>query len=376
MSGFTIRSARNIIFGSGGRSQLGRYAAGAGTRALIVCGRGAPDRGNIIDELASSLLEAGVESALFAEVEAEPSLEMVEAGRAALREGDCDLVVAIGGGSAMDVGKAIGALAGTDEPISTFFPGAPTPGGGVPVIALPTTSGTGAEVTPNSVLSNPENGEKASIRGEGLLPEVAIVDPELTLTLPPAQTAYSGLDALVQAIEAYTSIGANPFSDPLAEEATARIAGSLVTAFEDGANLAAREDMALGSLFAGLALASARLGLVHGLAHPIGVLYHLPHGQVCGMLMPYVMEYNLEAAGSRYARLAERVGAGSTAADLLAWFRDTSAQVGLPDVFGPFGLTEADFEAIIPPTLASGSSKHNPRKVTEEALREMLPRMV
>ncbi len=376
MASLTIRSAKTISFGCGLRSQLGEHASALGRRALVVCGTGAPHRGSTIHDLLGGLCDAGLSSVLFAQVEAEPSLQTVEDGRAALSEGDCDLVVAIGGGSAMDVGKAIGALAGTDEPISTFFSGAPTPGGGVPVIALPTTSGTGAEVTPNSVLSNPENGEKASIRGEGLLPEVAIVDPELTLTLPPTQTAYSGLDALVQAIEAYTSIGANPFSDPLAEEATARIAGSLLNAVDDGTDLAAREDMALGSLFAGLALASARLGLVHGLAHPIGVLYHLPHGQVCGMLMPYVMEYNLEAAGERYARLAERVGAGSTAADLPAWFRDLSAQVALPDVFGPFGLTEADFDSIIPPTLASGSSKHNPRKVTEADLREMLPKML
>lgn len=376
MSDLTIRSAKNVIFGCGTRSRLGEHASPLGKRALVVCGTGAPDRGNTIEELIGGLAGSGVESALFAQVEAEPSLQTVESGRAALREAACGLVVAIGGGSAMDVGKAIGALAGTEEPVSTFFSGAPTPGRGVAVIALPTTSGTGAEVTPNSVLSDPESGEKASIRGEGLLPEVAIVDPELTLTLPPAQTAYSGLDALVQAIEAYTSIGANAFSDPLAEEATVRIAGSLVKAFDDGSDLAAREDMALGSLFAGLALASARLGLVHGLAHPIGILYHLPHGQVCGMLMPYVMEYNLEAARDRYAHLAQSVGAGSTACDLLHWFRDVSAQVGLPDVFGPFGLTEADFEAIIPPTLASGSSKHNPRKVTEEGLREMLPKML
>ena len=375
MMNFTLRSAREILFGSGTRHQVGEQASGLGTRALLVCGRGAPQRGDTIAELADSLGEKGLQSGIFAEVEAEPSLDTVEAGREAFRAGDCDLVVAVGGGSAMDVGKAIGALSGWPEPVSHFFAGAEIQWPGYPVIALPTTAGTGAEVTPNSVLTDTDTGRKASIRGHTLLPEVAIVDPELTLSLPPAQTAWSGVDALTQAIEAYTSTGATVVSDLPALEATTRLAGSLQTAWRSGDDLSAREDMALGSLLAGLALASARLGLVHGLAHPLGALYHIPHGQVCGLLLPHVMEFNLEACRPKYGMLAEAVGVGTEAEALVEWVRDLNGELGVRGSLADFGLTEDDFERIIPDALSSGSTKHNPRPVTEQELRDLLAAM-
>ncbi len=375
MTSFTLRSAREILFGSGTRHQLGEQASALGTRALIVCGRGAPRRGDTIAELTESLSDKGVEATLFAEVEAEPSLDTVERGREAFRAGDCDVIVAIGGGSAMDVGKAIGALSGSPEPLSHFFAGAEIPWPGHPVIALPTTSGTGGEVTPNSVLTDTDTGRKASIRGHTLLPEVAIVDPELTLSLPPAQTAWSGVDALTQAIEAYTSTGATVVSDLLALEATTRIAGSLKTAYLSGDDLAAREHMALGSLLAGLALASARLGLVHGLAHPLGALYHIPHGQVCGILLPHVMEFNLESCREKYARLAAEMGIGAEAEALLEWVKNLNGELALTESLADFGLQEDDFDRIIPDALSSGSTKHNPRPVTEQDLRELLAPM-
>lgn len=373
MPEIAFRSAREIFFGSGVRARLGALAAPMGSRALIVCGRRSLEASGALDELRASLEAAAMGVAVFAEVEAEPSLDTVERGRAMLRQERCEVVVAAGGGSALDVGKAIAGLAKDPEPVTLA---SEATGPGRPCIGLPTTSGTGAEVTPNSVLTDTATGEKASIRGHALLPEYALVDPELTLSCPPDQTAWSGLDALTQAIEAHTSVGANAISTPLAAEAARRIAGSLRDAVADGSDLHAREEMALGSLMAGLALASARLGLVHGLAHPLGSLYHLPHGQVCGSLLPWVMEFNMPAARGQYADLMQAIGICGDTADLLRWVRGVVDDLGGAVNFAQAGLSRDDFARIIPPTLASGSTKHNPRPVDEPSLRSLLERLI
>lgn len=373
MAEITVRSAKQTFFGSGTRHELGEHAAQFGDRALIVCGRTALRESGALDELSDSLEGAGVSVSVFDEVEPEPSLATVEAGRAAARDGDCGVVIAAGGGSALDVGKAVAGLADDPEPVQH---GREVSGIGRPCIAMPTTSGTGAEVTPNCVLTNTETGEKASIRGHGLLPEIAIVDPELTLSCPPGVTAHSGLDALTQAIEAFVSTGSNTISAPMAEEGTRRIAGSLRQAVSDGSNLQAREDMALGSLMAGLALASARLGLVHGLAHPLGSLYHLPHGRVCGALLPMVVRFNLEAAKAQYAYLAQAIGVGESERDLYHWAARLVGDLNADVDWAEAGLARADFDEIIPPALESGSTAHNPRAVSEEDLRGLLEELI
>lgn len=376
MEGFVLRSATEIHFGSGSRKKLGEVGAALGRRPLIVTGRGPVSRERAAD-LAGMLTESGLVSTVWPGVEPEPSLDTVSRGLEILREHRADVVIAVGGGSAMDVGKAVGALAHHEETVDHFFStGAAITGPAVPIIAVPTTSGTGAEVTPNSVLSDPQSLNKASIRGLSLMPRVAIVDPQLTLDLPREQTAFSGLDALVQAIEAYTSTGANVVSDLLAEEATVRIAGHLRQAWEDGADLEAREQMALGSLLAGLALASARLGLVHGLAHPLGALYHLPHGRVCGWLMPPVMRFNLKSAEERYARLAGRIGLPPRAEALVEWVGELACELGGCGSWAEAGLKKQDFEKVIPVAVKAGSSQYNPREVTEEGVRELLERLI
>jgi len=373
MAEIAIRSAKQVVFGTGVRSALGEHAAGFGDSALIVCGRSALRESGALAELQAVLTDAGVRVSVFDQVEAEPSLATVDRGREAFREAGCDVVVAAGGGSALDVGKAIAGLAASSDPTAH---GQEVAGLGKPCITLPTTSGTGAEVTPNSVLTDSESGKKASIRGHGLLPEVALVDPELTVSCPPDQTAYSGLDALTQAIEAFVSTGANPVSAPMAEEAARRIAGSLRQAVADGSNLQAREDMALGSLLAGLALASARLGLVHGLAHPLGAQFHLPHGLVCGALLPWVIDFNFEEAAPQYAYLARALGVGKSAESLLDWVDGLVSDLDAEIDWVEAGLTRGDFDDIIPPTLGSGSSAHNPRRVDEDNLRRLLERMI
>ncbi len=373
MAEIAVKSAKQMLFGSGMRHDLGEHAAQFGDRALIVCGRNALQESGALDELTASLEAAGLGVSVFDEVEPEPSLATVEAGRAALRDADCSVVIAAGGGSALDVGKAVAGLADDPEPVQH---GREVAGVGRPCIAMPTTSGTGAEVTPNSVLTNTQTGEKASIRGHGLLPEMAIVDPELTLSCPEDVTAHSGLDALTQAIEAFVSTGSNTISAPMAEESARRIAGSLRQAVSDGSNLHAREDMALGSLLAGLALASARLGLVRGLAHPLRSLYHLPHGRVCGALLPRIIEFNLSAAEAQYAYLARAIGVGESGRDLYRCAARLVDDLHADVDWAEAGLRKDDFDEIIPPALESGSTAHNPRPVTEEDLRRLLEDLI
>ncbi len=379
ISEFALRAPK-VIFGWGKMSELGREAAALGRRALLVVGQGALERTGRLAQLRALLESAGVEVTLFSGVEAEPGLPTVDRGRQAAQEGGCDVVVAVGGGSVIDVGKAIGALANLPGAAAEYHSGKrEVRGPGLPVVAAPTTAGTGAEVTPNSVLTDPKRRVKASLRGETVLPRVALVDPELTVSCPPRVTAFSGLDALVQALESYVSRGANPASDALALQAISLIGGALRRAWEDGADAAARERMAAGSLLAGLALASARLGLVHGLAHPVGCLYHLPHGQVCALLMPAVMRFNLPCAQKKYARAARELGLAraeasdeAAAEELLRWFSALARELGARVSLREFGAKRADLDKIIPLALASGSTKHNPRQPSADDVRAIL----
>jgi alcohol dehydrogenase class IV len=369
---FRLITPGRILFGDGTIRQVGREAKALGRRALVLTGGMSLQASGRLNEIVGLLGEAGLQATVFSGVEPEPSLDTVERGRQRLREARCDVVIAVGGGSALDVGKAIAALANEAEPVEVFHAGKEITKPGLPSICAPTTAGTGSEVTPNSVLTNARTSYKASIRGGDLMPRIAIVDPELTHTLPPRETAYSGLDALVQAIESFTSRGANPVTDLLAREAIQRIAKALPRAYEDSANAEARADVALGSLLAGIALANARLGLVHGLAHPVGATWHIPHGLACALLLPHVMRFNLEAARAKYARLAEDLCLEGGAEAFVRHAVDLCARLGAAGPLRDYGAREEDIEGMVEPTLASGSTQHNPRPVTAEDVRAML----
>ncbi|MCD6351781.1 MAG: iron-containing alcohol dehydrogenase [Armatimonadetes bacterium] len=366
---------QKLVYGSGSIERLGELTADFGTSALVVIGGSSLARSGNLDRALARLQAAGVKHDVFSGVPAEPTLEWVDKGRQRCEEVGAEVIIGIGGGSVMDVAKAIGALAREAEPTAVYHRGEQKiTQPGVPLIACPTTSGTGAEVTPNSVLTDPERGRKASLRGGDLMHRVALVDPVLTRSCPPQQTAYSGLDAIVQALESYVSTGANPYTDALALQALRLMAPSLERAVEDGEDLQAREAMALGSTMAGMALACARLGLVHGLAHPIGHLLHLPHGLVCGALMPTVMEFNLPVAGEKYATAAQALGleGDDPAEALVEWFAELARRVGVEGLPGLEQLGEAELDSIVQEAMASGSTKHNPRSVREEHVRAML----
>ncbi len=296
---FEFASAARILFGPGTLKQVGPAARALGARALVVTGSH-PGRA---EPLVALLNQHGVSVSDVFSLPGEPTTDLVRAGTVLATEKGCDLIVACGGGSALDAGKAIAALAanGGDplDYLEVVGRGQRLARPSLPLIAIPTTAGTGAEVTRNAVLLSPEHGIKASLRSPTMLPRLAVVDPELTTSMPPAVTASTGLDALTQVIEPFTSIRANPLTDALCREGISRVARSLRRVYADGQDAAAREDMALASLFGGLALANAGLGAAHGFASVVGGMFPAAHGAVCAALLPHVMAVNLAALNAR-----------------------------------------------------------------------------
>jgi alcohol dehydrogenase class IV len=278
----------------------------------------------------------------------------------------------------MDTAKAVAGLVNLPGTIWEYHAGRALEGPGLPFIAVPTTAGTGAEVTKNAVLIDPRYGTKKSIRDDAWFARVALVDPETTISLPPQVTASTGSDALCQAIESFTSIAATLVTDALAQQAIELAGRNLYRAYANGADLVAREAMSLGSLLAGMAMVNARLGGVHGMAHPLGSHYHIPHGVICGLLLPYTLEYNLPAATAKYAEVARLMGAdihglSTEAAAHLAVERVRAllVQVGIPLHLRAFGVTEEGFPVIIKEA-QSESLKHNPRVLKDEDVLQIL----
>ena len=380
---FEFATAARIVFGPGTLKEAGPIAGSFGRRAFVVTG-GNPDRAA---RLLALLAAAGVSTAAFA-VAGEPSTGLVIEGVRRARAGGCDLVIGFGGGSALDAAKAIAALLGNDGDLLDYLEvvgrAQPLPRPGVPCVAIPTTAGTGAEVTKNSVLASAEHRVKASLRSPHLLPRVALVDPELTHDLPPAITAATGLDALTQLIEPYLCNRANPLVDALCVEGIRRVARSLRRAFEDGRDAGAREDLALASLFGGLALANAGLGAVHGFAAPIGGMFPAPHGAVCAALLPHVLEMNLRALRERqpdspvlgrFDEIARLLTSHpqATPEEGIAWVAGLCAALGIAPLRA-FGLAESDVGAVVEKAAQASSMKANPIALTVPELTEILQR--
>jgi len=367
----SFKTAGEIVTGSGSLQCVGERAAALGRKALVVTGRTAMRKSGATEKVVSLLKDVGVGVATFEEVEHDPDVTTVDAGRALCRQEQCDALIGLGGGSAIDAAKAIAGLANDSEPTAAFHDGRPVTQPTLPLIAVPTTSGTGAEVTKNAVISDRARAIKKSIRADRMMPDVAIVDPELTLSCPPDVTAASGMDALVQAIEAFTSVNANPLTDALAFDAARRLIKSLVAAHEDGQNLEAREQCAYGSLMAGMALANARLGAVHGIAHPLGVRYDLEHGVVCALLMPAVMRMNRGHVGDKYDWLSHVAGG-----DIIEFLERLVERFGLRAALDQVAIPREDFPTIVAESMPSGSLKANPKKVTEADVETILKALV
>ena len=378
---FEFSTANQIVFGAGKARKIGAYAPTPGRRAMVVTGR-MPERADIILEQLSKL---GIGSIIFS-VPGEPTTDIALAGAQKAREADCDWVIGIGGGSVIDTGKVIAALLTNKGKLLDYLEvigkGKPLEKMPAPYVAVPTTAGTGAEVTRNSVLESPEHRVKVSMRSPLMLPRWAVVDPELTYTMPPPITASTGLDAFTQLLEAFVSHQANPLTDGICREGLRLAAGALVRAYEDGSDTEAREAMSMASLFGGLALANAKLGAVHGIAGPLGGMFKAPHGVVCGRLLPYVMEMNIKAlqmrepqspALARYREAARIVTAKAAAepSDGINWIQNISSRLKLPPL-ADYQITEAEFPLLIEKAQAASSMKGNPIQLTEEELLKIL----
>jgi alcohol dehydrogenase class IV len=378
---FEFATTARIVFGPGTLNEIGPVAKAFGSRPWVVTGRD-PARA---EKLRSLLATAGLNAEMFA-VAGEPTTAVVLEGVGVARAAGCDLVIGFGGGSALDAAKAIAGLLGNEGDVFDYLEvvgrAQPLPRPGLPCIAIPTTAGTGAEVTRNSVLASPEHRVKVSLRSPHLLPQVALVDPELTFALPPAITATTGLDALTQLIEPFVCNRASPLVDALCVEGIRRAARSLRRACDHGHDTAAREDMALASLFGGLALANAGLGAVHGFAAPIGGMFAAPHGAVCAALLPQVMAANVRALRerqpdsptlSRYRDIATLL-TGRVQAEAnegVAWVRELCRALAVPPLRA-FGLKETDVPAIVEKAAQASSMKANPVALTDAELRNAL----
>lgn len=373
---FELTAPGRVVFGSGVSAQVGAAVAALGAkRALVVGGRS-------VERSADLRKRLPVASVVYS-IPSEPTMAMVDEGRARVREEGCDVVIALGGGSAIDAGKAIAAMAGNDGALSDYMEvvgqGRALPRPGLPCIAIPTTAGTGAEVTKNAVLSSPEAKVKASLRSVHLLPVLALVDPDLLDGTPAAITAVTGLDALSHLLESFVSVRANAFTMALGREGMARIARSLGPAYEHGLTPERREDLAMASLFGGMCLANSGLGAVHGFAAPLGGMWRAPHGAVCAALLPGVMRMNVAAlsarapnspALSRYRELDAILGQG---ADASTWVADLTRAMGI-DRLASVGMTGADVPLLVEKAKVASSMRGNPIALMDDELEEIAHR--
>jgi alcohol dehydrogenase class IV len=366
VTAFEFTTAGRIVFGDGCAASVPGWALEFGSRALVVTGRD-PGRAEWLVEA----LERQRADVVLLCVDGEPELAFVAGGADLARRRSIDVVVGIGGGSALDAAKAIAALATNEGEALDYLEvvgiGKPVVNAPLPVVAVPTTAGTGSEVTRNAVLTVPERRLKVSLRSPLMLPRVAVVDPLLTHDVPPPVTAATGLDALTQLIEPFLSTRANAMTDALCRDGIGRVARSLELAWRDGRHAAARADLSLASLFGGLALANAGLGAVHGLAAPIGGLCHAPHGAVCAALVPHVFAANVRAmresgmhAGLDRAAETGRLLAGEADPDAAAaWLVRSVERLGVLRL-SELGVGVDDFPAIAEQAQQSSSMKGNP----------------
>lgn len=374
---FQLRT--KIVFGMETLRELPNEVMDLGKNVLVVTGKHSVIDNGVLHRVNILLRGSGFAPVFFSEIEPEPSLETVARGLAMARSEEADWVIGLGGGSAMDAAKVIAGLYHCTQDLPYYFNGGLIEKDGIPLVTIPTVAGSGAEVTFNAVLSDHQNKVKKSIRDPKLAAKIALVDPQLTFSAPEPVTVHSGADALVQAIEAYVSKGANTLTDIYSLTAIELLSRSLPKVKQDSQDVEARMEISMASLMAGVALSVARLGAVHGLAHSIGIRTGKPHGLICGVLLVPVMRFNLAVCHEKFAKIAVAMGTKLPGGDTI----DAGAlaiknimllnrKLGIPAHISSLGITEADFPEIIKESLESGSMKANPREATAEDLMNIL----
>jgi len=388
---FEFYGVGRIIFGRGMFARIGELAEQFGRSAMVISNAGDVGDAGIVDRLVE-LLSAGGVRQVFLRQRGEPKVDDVDRATQAARQDNCDVVIGLGGGSAMDLAKAVAGLlangGGVLDYMEIIGKGRKITRPAAAWIAVPTTAGTGAEVTRNAVIGCPERHFKASIRSEHLLARVVLVDPELGVGVRPEITARAGMDALCQLIESYTSLGAGAITDALAIKGIALAAAgkSLLRAYRDGSDLDARQDMAAAALLSGMTLTSAGLGAVHGFAAPLGANFPIPHGTVCAALLPHVVSANVAALReqstdhpvlSRYATIGRTLTGQAGLSDSAAidacirFVPELACDLNIPPL-GEFGLTRNDAPKMVSLARKSSSMRYNPVNLSDQALAGLL----
>jgi len=388
---FEFATATRVIFGPGTIHEAASLSGETGKRAFVVTGSSVERAGPLLELLGKQDMDY-----VTFNVSGEPTMNSATSAVKAARQAKCDLVISIGGGSVLDTGKVVAVMLTNGGRLEDYLEvvgaGKPLAINAAPHIAIPTTAGTGAEVTRNAVLGVPEHKVKVSMRSPFMLPRLAVIDPELTYSMPPDVTASTGLDALTQLLEVYVSCQSNPLTDGLCREGLCRAGRSLRRAYEacpersrrNGDDHNAREDMAMASLFGGLGLANARLGAVHGFAGPLGGMYSAPHGVICARLLPFVIDANVQAlrrrdkaspALAKYDQAARLLTGNDSAkaADAVKWVRRLCLRLKVPPL-EQFGLKPQDFKIIVAKAKKSSSMKGNPIELTDDELLSIIRR--
>jgi alcohol dehydrogenase class IV len=378
---FEFATANKIRFGQGTIKEVGSHAALYGKRALVVYG---PSEAGL-EQTLSSLKTANLEWVTYLN-SVEPDLDVIENGLKVARTGNCDVMIGVGGGSVIDTAKTIAALLTNPGDLIDYLEvvghGKPITRPSVPFIAIPTTAGTGSEVTRNAVLSVPAKKVKVSLRSPFMMARLALVDPELTISVPPAVTASTGMDAFVQVMEPFVSSKANWMTDLFCKEGLTRVSRSLLKAYQNGNDIQPREDMSWVSLLGGLSLANAGLGAVHGFAGPVGGMFSAPHGAVCAAMFAAAMDVNIRALKTRqpdHPALGKYLEAAkiltqsqkATVDDGVTWIKDLCRELHIPPL-KEYGVKKKDIPLLVEKGEQASSMKGNPIPLLREELEEIL----
>lgn len=367
---FTFTAPANVTFGPGAAARLPELVAGLGARAVVISDPGIAKAG-ILDRILALLNAAGVTMEPYTQVEPNPSVETAHAAHELFRRTRAAFVVGVGGGSALDVAKVVAVLAAHGGTVHDYEGVGKVPGPGVPCVAIPTTAGTGSEVTIFSVITDRARRFKMTVGSPHTVPQVALGDPELTVTMPPPLTAATGMDALTHAIESYVNTVHNPIAATLALTAMRLIGRSLRTAFANGANLRARTEMLLASTMAAMAFTRTRLGNVHAMSHPLGAHFDVPHGVANAVLLPTVMAWNLIACHETYPQIADALGVPTAgrapheaAEAAVEAVRALARDVQIPERLRDLGVTREAMPRMTEDAMKSGNVLVNPRATT------------
>lgn len=372
MKEFSFSVPQEIIVGKGSLGRLPEAAEKLGGKHGFIISGPHLNKMGIVASCSESLENAGIKVDAYTETEGNPSVETVEKAAAAFCKSGADFIIALGGGSPMDVAKAVGVVARYGGSITEYEGGGRVPGDIIPLIAIPTTAGTGSEVTAFSVITDHSRNYKLTVFSYKLIPAYAILDPELLTTAPVSVAAACGIDAMVHALEAYISKDASPFSDAMAEKALELIGKNIRRYVADRTDIEAAEAMITGSLFAGIAFSWARLGDVHAMSHPVSAYFDVPHGVANAILLPAIVEYNALADRGKYLKLFNYISLTPASeaefepfmlVDLLT---ELNEQLGIPGSLGEVGVTADKFDAMADDAMKSGNIAVNPRSTTKK----------